>query len=209
MTEIKLENPLFKLYSVMNQLVDKISDINFERANSSNVKARQWWFPDSPEKNDYNFPRGAIVFGTPVIEFYGNDSYIQEITNDDNEVIKEQYGEFWTVPVTFSVFVKKGQIHSVAYPDGTPHKLQNKKQADHMIYVVNNAIRTNKSILIENDMDTVGKPLITPSYRDNDETFAADVTINIIVLSVWNKEYSATDIIKSYNDTYTVTQTEE
>jgi hypothetical protein len=191
MTEIEVVNPLHELYSVLNDIATSITDINYQRANLTNSKSRQWWFPDTPEKNDENYPRGCITFGTITVREYGGGQYVQYTGTTD------QYGQYITIPVTMSVFVKKDQKHYTIYPDGSKHPLQNKKLSDEMIYKLYNIIRVSRHKLINKGFDIEGDINITPSYDDNHFLFAADITFDVVILSVWNIKYGMDEIIKT------------
>lgn len=199
MTEIELANPLFKLYSVLNEIANSIIDVNYRRANENSLKERQWWFPEYPESNDENYPRGVISFSNARVSEYGTGQYVNEVLNDSDNVIKEQYGQYLTITVSMPVYVKKDQMHTVVYLDGTQHKTQNRKLADYMIYQVHNAIRKNKSKLVENGFSIEGELIITPSFDDNHFLFAADISFDLVFLDVWNTEYDINGIIQTIN----------
>lgn len=207
MTEIQIENPLHKLYSVINEIVNTSTDVNYERANSSDEKVRQWWFPNYPEKNDENYPRGSIEFGSASLEEYGSSQYVQEVLDDNGNVVAEQYGEYIVIPVTLHIHIKKDQRHEVSFFDGTKHSIKNQKLGDYMAFLVNQAVRSNRAKLIASGFDLQGKPTITPSYEDNHFLFSADISFNVIALSVWNVNYDLGSIINTINSTITAVQT--
>lgn len=206
MTEIEVVNPLHKLYSVISGLLETVPDINEERANYSDPKARQWIFPSYPEKIDENFPRISLEFGSAQTIEYGSAQYVQSVENA-GLIQKDQYGEYIEIPLTIHCHIKKDQMHEVSYFDGTNHFIKNQKQGDFLSFLIANKIRTSRRILIENGFDLSNKPTITPSYSDNEFLFSADVSFNLIFLSVWNQEYSSGDLIKTINSAYTVEQT--
>jgi hypothetical protein len=199
MTEIQSDNPLHKLYSVITEIVDTVADVNYERANLSEKEARQWWFPNYPEKVDENYPRGSIEFGTASLEEFGSAQYVQEVKDNNGNVVKEQYGEYIVIPVTLHVHIKKDQRHEVILYDGTKHSIKNQKLGDFMAFLVNQSLRKNKRMLIDKGFDLQGKPTITPTYDDNHFLFSADVSFNVVALSVWDENYDLGSIINTIN----------
>ena len=127
-------NPYFKIFNIFDKFItNNIIDINSIRANKSTPKERRWIYPGYPEKNDENYPRIAIKFGTPSFEDVGANNFIEE-TIDNSTIIKSNYGFLMNTKVTLFIFIKKDQVHNVAYYDGTKHPTKNKKQSDFLTW---------------------------------------------------------------------------
>jgi len=206
MSELEVVNPLNKLYYILDSIINTIPDINYRRANEVDTKDRRWVFPTYPEKNDENYPRASITFNRISVSEYGAGQYVQQIEDVNDEVIKEQFGQYLTVDVSTSIFVKKDQGHTVVYDDGSTHLIKNENQCDYMSYKILNAIRQNRYKFIEQNFDIIGELNITPAYDDNHFLFAATVDFKVITLSVWNINYPIGSTIEIINYIPTVEQ---
>ncbi len=187
MTQIPVSNPLIVLYSTLSTILNKVQDINSERRSRADLKARQWIFPEWPEKDDDDYPRLSISFTGITLSPYGADRYIQSVSNG-NEVI-DQHGEYWLIPVEIGIFVKKEQLFEITSYDNNMIKAKNRKLADYMSGLIAEAIISNRNILIQNNFDFLEERdeiKITPSYEDNSFLFAATVNFNIVALKAWN-----------------------
>lgn len=200
------ENPYFSIFKAIdNFFTNHIIDINPDRANNSNIKARRWVYPSYPEKNDERFPRVAIKFGTGTFSNTGADNFVQDVI-ENGRVVQTINGQILTVPVMIAIFVKRDQKYQVAYSDGTIHPVQNEKQCDYLAGQVAQKLNfyydefSRVGITIENSATVV------PSYQDDDETFVSEVEVKMSIIADSIIQYSESDIIRIINTTYGVVQ---
>lgn len=192
--------PMQELYSLID---DNINDINEERASRPTAKERQWIYPTTPEANDENYPRIALIPETVRFEEYGAGRYLQTDYTSTGDVKRDKYGRLAIVPMTIGVFCKKGQKHNAVYFDGTVHTIQNSKQSDFLGYLVANMIEKNRENFIKKNMD-IKIINISTSYEDNDYLWAKSISIEIEVWDVWQTEYSDGELIRVINEVINV-----
>jgi len=200
MVELKQNNiffdPINLLYKVIN---DNVNDPNKLRADSENYKEKQCIFPTTPESNDENYPRIALISEDVRFETYGGSNYIEDIENgltgSDRRVLRTHYGKVAIIPFTIGVFVKKKEKYSVEYYDGTVHNIQNTKLSDYIGNQIAKVLQLNRRTFIDNNMD-IRILSISSSYDNNSFTWAKNIRIEIELFDVWTKNYSDADIIK-------------
>ena len=194
--------PMNELFTLLNA---NVQDINSQRATNPDLKARQWVFPTTPEANDENYPRIALIPEAIKFEEFGAGRWLQTDVRN-NSVVREKFGRVATVPITIGVFCKKGQKHKVVYFDDTTHQIQNSKQSDYLGYLVSNVIEKFRNNFISKNMDikTTG---ISTSYEDNDFLWAKNIDIEILIYDVWQTDYSDGDLIKHISMNLTATPT--
>ena len=188
-------NPYFKIFNIFDKFItNNIIDINSIRANKSTPKERRWIYPGYPEKNDENYPRIAIKFGTPSFEDVGANNFIEE-TIDNSTIVKSNYGFLMNTNVTLFVFIKKDQVHNVAYYDGSQHPTKNEKQIDFLTGNIITELKSKYNDFVNAGL-TLGKDISSIStYEENDFLFAAEIEIPVQIM-VSNEEcYSEEDII--------------
>ena len=181
-------NPYFEIFNIFDKFItDNIIDINSIRANKSTTNERRWVYSGYPEKNDENYPRIAIRFGRPFFEDIGANNFIEE-TIDNSTIIKSNYGFLMNTKVTLFIFIKKDQVHNVAYYDGTKHPTKNKKQSDFLTWNIIRKLKNKYNDFVDKGL-TLGKDIgSTSTYEDNEFLFAAEIEIPVQIM-VFNEEY--------------------
>jgi len=99
-------DPLRLLKSVIET---NVLDINAIRRARSDESKREWIFPTTPDADDENYPRLALVQGQMTQEEFGAGRIICRVRDANGDIRSEMFGTIATVPITVGVFVKKKQ----------------------------------------------------------------------------------------------------
>ena len=187
------------MYRILDNIFKfHLIDINGARVNLEESKNRQWWFPEAPEKVDDAFPRGVIDFGNSSFTNVGSDNYVDQTFNE-SYATEEYYGQYETIPVTLSVFVKKGQPHSVNYPaDQKTYIVANSKQADFLGDKIPRLLLEFEEQFIDAGFFIDGDVVSGGSYEDGDYFWVVDITFNVETQALWKKSFAEGGVIKQY-----------
>ncbi len=190
--------PMQQLYNLIS---DKVTDINAIRRAKPTARERQWIYPTTPEANDENYPRIAIINENVRFEEYGSGRWIGYERNNVNEVEHIVFGKVAILPITIGVFVKKRQRHEVEYYDGTTHVVQNTKQSDYLGEKIAKMIEMWREVyFIPYNMD-ITITGITRSYDDSEYLIAKNIEAEIVMLDEWEIDLtdpdSTADVIKN------------
>ena len=200
MKMVEERNPYIELYNILSELIFEITDINTNRANRPNIKARQWIFPMYPEARDEDFPRVALKWTSETSTPYGADFFIEQQKTDGN-VVKDIKGVRMNIPIEIVVFVKKGQKHDCVMFDGSIRKMQDTAQCDYVKFNIKKKILTCLNRLVIKHFSLNSDINVSTSYEDNDYLFAARITFDIVTPDIWEINYTDGDIIKKINVT--------
>jgi len=197
--KLRKRNPLIELWDLVRDIVQtNVTDVNVIRAADSNTKARNWIFPNLPEKNDAKFPRGVIKFSTLVDEQYAANDFVEEITDDDDNYVGEFKGTMLTIPVTFALFVKKDQTHKVELNGGTVLGMQNTLLSDHIALIIKKSFKQYRYKFIEKRFDIISNINVTPTYVDNTYLFACNIEFDVSCIDVWDELMTDGNLIAEY-----------
>jgi len=196
---LKVRNPLIELWSLIREVVQtNVVDINSKRGSDTNVKARNWIFPEFAEKNDEKFPRATIKFGSLSREPYSGNDYVAEIRDDDDVYEGDYKGVMLSIPVRIGVFVKRDHMIKVEDNHNTIINMRNDKLADHLAWLISTAIRKNKSEFIAERFDLNDEISVTPAYQNNTYSFVADLEFTITTLDIWDERISSGSLIAAF-----------
>lgn len=204
MADINIRNPMRVLYNVLDSIIKKSADINVTRANYSNVKQRQYVFPQFPESNDENYPRYSITFKDARFVDYGAGQFVQDVENDEGNIVSTQYGKYLSIPIKIGIWVKKDQIHQIETANNEQVSLKNQALADSLALQLHRNLSKYRKLLIDERFDYEGEIVFTPAYDDNHFLFAASVDFDLITLDVWDESYSVEQLIATINYTQSI-----
>jgi len=199
MTEIEESNPYDVLYNILHDILIAIKDINKVRANQSTTEEQNWWFPDYPNANDENYPRGSIEMSTVEFIPFGADEFVQDVESG-GVLEKTQKGHYVNIPVTIHIHIKKDQLHEVENIGGALTKMKDKRLGDYMSYIVTNKIRQTRTTFIDSGFDFNSNINVTPTYEDNTFLYSADVAFDLICVNIWNIDYTSDELIATIED---------
>lgn len=192
--------PMQQLYNLIS---NSVTDINSARLAKSTARERQWIYPSTPESNDENYPRIAIINEDIRFEEYGSGQFSGYEKNISGDVEHMVFTKVAILPVTIGVFVKRKQRHAVPYYDGTNHTIQNTKQSDYLgekIAKYIEMLRSQYFIPYNMDIKVTG---VTRSYDDNDFLIAKNINAEIVMMDEWEIDLtdpaSTIDVIKNIN----------
>jgi hypothetical protein len=180
-------SPMQQLYALINE---KVQDINASRRVQTTSRKKQWIYPSTPNANDENYPRIALIDDSIKLEDYGSGQYIRtEYTagNADRMI----FGRVAILPVTIGVFVKKKQPHEIELYDTTTKVLQGKMQSDFVgdkIAKLVEAWRSTYFIPYNMDIKVIS---VSGSYDNNTFSYAKNIEVEIVMMDEW--EYDFTD----------------
>ena len=200
--------PMQQLYNLIST---NVTDINLIRAAKPTAKEKQWIYPSTPEANDENYPRIAIMNQDVKFEEYGAGQFSGYERNLSGDVEHIVFTKVAVLPITIGVFCKRKQRHSVTYYDGTTHTIQNTKQSDFLGEKIAKFLEMyRQQYFIPNNMDIkiIG---MSRSYDDNDFLIAKNIDCEIVMMDEWEIDLtdpsSTIGIIQNINLTIDVNQT--
>ena len=199
--------PMQQLYNLISE---RVTDINAARSAKSTSRERQWIYPSTPESNDENYPRVAIINEQVRFEEYGAGQY-SHMERSLGQAEHMVFTKVAIMPVTLTVFVKRKQRHEVSYYDGTTHTIQNTKQSDFLGEKIAKFLEMyRQQYFIPNNMDIkiIG---MSRSYDDNDFLIAKNIDCEIVMMDEWEIDLtdpsSTIGIIQNINLTIDVNKT--
>lgn len=174
--------PMQAIYDLINT---EVQDINSVRSAKATPAERQWIWPETPEKNDENYPRVAVVNSTIRFEEYGAGQHLEierDISGNAEHIVSAKVA---ILPVTIGVFVKRNQSHSATFYDGSAHTIRNSKQADFLGEKIAKYLEMLRSqYFIPLDMD-IRITSVSRSYDDNDFLIAKNINAEIVMKDEW------------------------
>lgn len=180
------------MQAIYNLISEKITDINAVRRALPTSRERQWIYPSFPDANDEKYPRIAILNNNARFSEYGSGQFVDYERGVTNKVEHMVFAKVATIPITIAIFVKKRQMHSVDYYNGTAHSIKNTKQADFIgekIAKFLEMFRTEYFIPFNMDLKVLG---VTASYDDNSFLIGKNIEAEIVMLDEW--EVDMTDL---------------
>jgi len=198
--------PMQQLYNLISE---KVADINAVRSAKPTAKERQWIYPSTPESNDENYPRVALVNENVRFEEYGGGQYSHTESDISGNAQHFVMTKVAILPITIAVFVKRKQRHQVTYYNGATHTIQNSKQSDFLGDKIEKHIEMYRTqYFIPNNMDIkiIG---MSGTYDDNDFLVAKNIDVEITMMDEWEIDLtdpsSTVGVIQNINTDITVT----
>ena len=196
---LRVRNPLIDLWSLVRDVIQKnVVDLNSKRGADTNVKVRNWIFPEFAEKNDEKFPRATIKFGSLSRLPYAGNDFVAEIRDDNNVYQGDWKGTSLSIPVRVGIFVKRDHMVKVEDNHNTVINMRNDKFADHLAWLISTAIRSNKADFIAERFNITDEISVTPAYENNTYSFVADLEFTITTLDVWSEMVDADSLITQF-----------
>jgi hypothetical protein len=175
-----------QVYSLINT---EVEDINADRRSQSTPRKRQWIYPSTPNSDDENYPRIAILNDQIDFQEYGSGQYIETVRSA-GQVQQIVYGRIAILPVQISVFVKKKQRHQVTLFDGSAKVLQGKMQADFIGDKIAKFLEMyNQTYFIPNNME-IRVTSIGGTYNNNKFSYAKDIQAEIVMMDEWEEDFT-------------------
>lgn len=179
-------DPLQIVYDVIRS---NVLDPNPERRERSSEDERRWIFPTTPESNDENYPRIAIIHGRATVEEWTAGQFVEYIKDPAQKLVREVNSNIVRIPVTIGVFTKKTRHKSfeVTDYDGTKRYVENSAQVVWLLDRIQNALHRNRRAFIDKDTDIEIKDM-EGAYEDNDFLWAGDIQMDIVIKNVWTND---------------------
>lgn len=203
-------DPLQLIYDVLNQ---NIKDPNTVRASLPTEGQRRWIFPSYPEANDENYPRIAVLFGTPRHNYWTPYNFYDWGTDPSGNINREVFSNLITLPVMIGVFTKKTRhkpLEVVDY-DGTRRWVENSAQVAFLLNQVQKEIFRHRDRFIAKEMDFTMTG-IEAVYEDSDFLWAGHINLELLFHNIWygtsgsgsDGEFTSGDLIATITKTVTV-----
>ena len=191
MTEIKL----FNVVEIIGNLIeDNISDP---------AGKTKWVFPTF-STNDSNLPQVTVKMLPPVYEDDSADSFLYEEVSTGTIKYKEYYYKKATVPVNLYILTGKQQSYTVGvgvdalYLTNQPLNIYLTEQIKNLLWKE----QENKDTF-QDEFERVRVLGIDPAFRDDENTWASEIQLEVKYKDVWVKEYDEDGIVNEYSLTIT------
>src|SRR3990172_9808171 len=192
--------PLQILHDV---IFNNVPDPNKLRAEQENPKDKKWIFPTTPEANDENYPRIALIHGRIRFEKWGADRLVTQVIDVPNKLVREIYADVAVLPVTVGIFCKKTTHKSLEVKDwdNTTRWVENSAQVAYLLDKVQNEIKRHREEFILKDIDF---EILNAegAYEDNEFLWAGNIDIELYMKNIWTVEYKK--IIETISFDFTV-----
>jgi len=183
-------NVNFRPLEILHKVIfDNVRDPNVVRSSKPTPRERNWIFPDTPEANDENYPRIAIIQGKPRIEEWTAGQHLKDEIDTSKKLVREINSNLITIPVTIGIFTKKTkhQALEVDEYDGTKRFVENKAQVAYLLDRIQKEIHIHRIDFINEDIDM--KILdIEGAYEDNDFLWAGHISMEIWMDNIWTRD---------------------
>jgi len=188
-------DPLQVVHDVIHA---NVLDPNPERRERPKESERKWIFPTTPEANDENYPRIAIIHGVANAQEWTAGQFLEYEKDASQQLVRAVNTNIVTIPVTVAVFTKKTKYKAleVVDYDGSKRFVENSAQVMWLLDKIQNTLMRNRRSFIDKDLDFTITD-IEGTYEDNDFLWAGEISMTIVMKNVWTEDIPK--IIGSYN----------
>ncbi len=179
-------DPLQVVYDIISQ---NVLDPNPDRRERTSEGERKWIFPTTPEANDENYPRIAIIHGRVSFEEWTAGQFLEYEIDKPQKLVRAINTTIARIPVTVAVFCKKTRHKALEVVDynGDKRYVENSAQAAWLVDKIQHELLKNRIKFIEKDIDIVVKDA-EASYEDNDFLWAGDIACELIMKNIWTED---------------------
>ena len=185
-----VELQFFTVNEVIGNLISsKVDDLN------KNRKGNRWVYPTFPE-DDVELPEAIVEVASVSYEpdSAGNYLYSETLDNGDH---KEYF--YKKAIYTVHVYPITGKRDEFEINDnGRQLYLSNKPLNIYLTSKIIDVTRKNRDQLM-NYFDGFDEISVSPSFEDNKNQWASDITFEVKAKDLWVKEYHEGELTKSYS----------
>ena len=189
MAEIKL----FNVYEVIGNLIeDNISDP---------AGKAKWVFPTFTT-NDSSLPQVTVKVLSPTYEDDSADSFLEggAVEDEGSVVYREKYYKKALVPVNVYVITGKTQSYELGsganarYLTNQPLNIYLAEQIKNLLW-----LKQENSDTFQNEFERLKVLGIDLAFRDEANTWASEIQLEVKYKDVWVKEYAEDGIVSVYS----------
>lgn len=202
---LKQQNVYFEPLQVLFDVINShVPDPYQERATRPTAREKRWIFPNTPEANDENYPRIALLHGNLTFEEWTAGQFLESQKNVGGG-ISEVNTNLAVLPIVVGVFAKKTSHRGldVTDYDGTERYVENSMLVTHLLDKIQKEIHAHRTDFIDKDMEISILNMDGP-YEDNDFLWAGNINMEVRMKNIWTEDISVEKVIASLSYTFNI-----